>query len=157
MKAQIKIKVSDMNKLKADVQNYLDKVGTEASKIIAKDLNYEAHLAILAFYSSYTPHVYERNYYNFMTQSFRQYVNKDNGVYEGGVELDPESLDELYEDPASIVFNNVYEGYHGNPEIDAKYGIPRMQPTPKERIFARRDELVDKYLNSILTLAQAKV
>lgn len=157
MKPRIKIKPSEIQKIKGSVEDYLEKVGKAASEIIAKDLAYEARMAMFAFYSSYTPHVYERHYYNFMSQSYKAYVDNRNGIYNGGVLLDPSFLDDLYEDSPSEVFHNVYAGYHGNPEISEKYGIPRLLPTPMERILDRKKEIINKELGVILTLAQLNV
>lgn len=157
MKVQLTIKQSEFSKIAASVKDYVDKVGIEASRMIAADLNNEANIAIQIFYRSYTPKVYERNYYNFMDNSHKGFTQKRLGVYEGGVELDASFLDDIYEDPVDTVFKNVFEGYHGDPVYHEKFNIPRMMPTPMEMIFERRDEIVRSYLAYILADAQFRI
>lgn len=156
MKTTLTIKVSDIDRLKKKVEKYVDRVGTTAASVIARDLDKEAEVAIRRFYSHYSPRVYERHYYNFMTQSHYEYFAKSKKTYEGGVVLDPTTLDDLYEDPPTIVFENVFAGYHGTKEVDEKYGIPIMPKSPMEIIFERRDILSHKYMKYILAYAQIK-
>lgn len=156
MKTQLKINENDIKHLKKSIEKYVNKVGTSAANTIADYMDYSALSAMYAFYSSYTPKVYDRHYYNFMDQSHRRFVDITLGYYEGGVELNSDFMDEIYDDPASLVFGYVYEGYHGSPEVDEKYGIPRMMPSPMMRIIEYRDAIASSDMKKILRLAQIR-
>ncbi len=157
MKVKAKIKTNDFDGLNKSLREYANNVCTEASNIIASDLDMETVSAIRKFYSSYTPHVYDRHYYNFLENSHRPFVTKVSNLYVGGVELNYAFLEDLYDDPEYTVFENTFAGYHGSPEIANKYGIPRMMPSPMDIIFMRRDELINNQIDSILSLATFRV
>lgn len=117
-----------------------------ASKVRDK-LTMAAAIAIESFYQDYTPIYYKRHYYNFRDNSFRKfYENKHGQIIRGGVELSPDSMDSLYQDPKEEVFDMVYAGYHG---VASGFNSPYtftpvhiMQPSPLEIIKISRDNLI---------------
>ena len=143
----------------ADVEKearaYVGKVLSSAAGKIRDDLTEEAFYSITSFYTSYSPKYYHRHYYNFLENSFEKYYsNPHNKIYRGGVKLTPEKLDDLYQDSTREVFDTVYAGLHGpasaitfgyswNNEKPKKFEpVPRMVPSPMERILAKRDYIV---------------
>lgn len=139
-----------------EVRQYVNKVLSSTAGKIRDDLTEEAFNSIAYFYTSYPPKYYHRHYYNFMEHSFEKYYsNPHNKIFRGGVKLTPEKLDDLYQDPSYEVFDTVYSGFHG-PASAITHGyssigekpkdfspVPKMEPSPMERILARRDYIVE--------------
>lgn len=126
----------------------------KAAAKIRDELYEEGKLAIEEFYNSYNPIYYRRHYYNFYNKSFKKYYSNAHGnIYIGGIELTPENLDEIYQDPASEVFDTVYAGLHG-PAGAITFGysgvnesprnfspVPRSS-SPMQRLLDKRDYIV---------------
>lgn len=138
-----------------EARRYVGKVLSSAAGKIRDDLTQEAFDSIAYFYTSWSPKYYHRHYYNFMEQSFEKYYSNPHGtIYRGGVKLTPESMDDIYQDPTQEVFDAVYHGFHG---VSSMFVDPRtfsvtpvMEPSPLERILARRDyiaEHIDEYID----------
>lgn len=130
--------------LEKDLKKYIGNVLSGAAGKIRDDLTDEAFNSIAYFYTSYTPVSYHRHYYNFMEKSFEKYYSNPHGkIYRGGVRLTPEALDDIYQDPTQEVFDSVYAGFHGVSSMFVSpytFSVtPVMEPSPMERILARRD------------------
>ncbi len=143
-KSQVKV---DLSGLQKDLEKYFNKTLSHTAGLIADELTETAGFSIQEFYRDYSPMYYRRNYYNFQENSFRRYYsNPHNKNYTGGVELTPERMDAIYEDPVGEVFDTVYAGFHGvaagfeNPKSFTV--TPVMKPSPMEIILHKRDEIV---------------
>lgn len=162
-----KINISfDWKDLEADLIKYSKHQCARAASLIANEMTETALYAIARFYSSYTPVYYKRHYYNFMDKSFRRYYRNQSHAnnFQGGVEMSPDFMDEIYQDPVNEVFDMVYAGYHGvasgfaEPESFAR--IPTiMRPSPMELIFSKLDDIednLDEFLNKGAEYAAAQ-
>lgn len=149
--------------VEADLKKYCGKVLSSAAGKIRDELTEEAFNAIVYFYTSWAPKYYRRHYYNFLEKSFEKYYSNPHGtIYRGGVKLTPEEMDDIYQHPKNDpdydivqeVFDSVYAGFHGvssmfvNPYTFTV--TPVMDPSPMERIYARRDYIerhIDEYID----------
>lgn len=139
--ANNKTKVTINEALRKDLKTYGARFSAGMASRIAEELNIEAVFAISEFYRDYEPKHYERHYYNFIGKTSREYYrNPHNTMVRGGVELNPEWMDDLYRDSTEEVFDLVLHGFHGAPL--GKNNIPVMSPTPLDIIEAKRDEIV---------------
>lgn len=133
--------------VRKDLTKYMQNVLSGTAAKIRDDLTEEAFNSIKFFYASYTPSYYKRHYYNFLNKSFKKYyANPHNVIYRGGVQLTPEEMDDIYQDPTYEVFDSVYAGFHGvSSMFYAPYSFsvtPVMEPSPMQRILDRRDYIV---------------
>lgn len=143
-----KSKVSvDLNALESDLVKYFHKTLSYTASLIADELTETAAFSIDAFYNDYSPRYYHRHYYNFKNKSFRRYYSNPHGkTYAGGVELTPEMMDSIYQDPVGEVFDMVYSGFHGvSSGYEKPYSFtatPVMKPSPMEIILQKKEEIV---------------
>ena len=154
----------------ADLKTDLNKFSVEVSKALAKQVRYEmletAQDAIVRFYADYTPVRYKRHYYNFLENSFRGYYkNPHNQIIRGGIELNPEFMDNIYDkkrtsESTEIVFNLVYAGYHGDITATGHgYEIPPMNPSPLDIINTKHRYIIEnikKYQNGAFLKASGE-
>ena len=159
---------SDLYKdLKKLGKNFCVGMATE----VRDNLTKSAAVAIEMFYQDYDPDFYHRHYYNFRRKSFRKYYdNKHGHIVRGGVELSPDAMDDIYQDPVEQVFDMVYHGFHGvasgfinkvvpgfkapgfkeGDVIKPKsfYKIPEvMDPSPLEIIYNSRNNILKQINN----------
>lgn len=149
----------DLSELEAYIKDYANNVARNVAGQIRDDLFDEAKLAIEAFYNSYSPKYYRRHYYNFYNKSFKKYYsNAHCTIYRGGVELTPELMDDIYQDPVQEVFDTVFiAGLHG-PAGAITFGYDQISEEPKfftpvrsnagtvspyKRIMDKRDYIID--------------
>lgn len=145
----------DLSGLEKTLMEYGNERLRQTAGKIRDTLYEEGKLAIEEFYNSYNPVFYRRHYYNFYNKSFKKYYSNAHGtVYRGGIELTPQNMDSIYQDPVEEVFDTVYAGLHGPAgAITTGYasigGIPRnFSPvhrtnSPMERLLKKRDEIID--------------
>ena len=143
----------------SSLEKELLKIGNETLKTAAgkirDELYEEGKLAIEMFYNSYNPIYYRRHYYNFYNKSFKKYYSNAHGiVYRGGIELTPENMDSIYQDPVTEVFDTVYAGMHGPAgAITTGYAsigttprtfspVPRTA-SPMQMLLDKRDYIID--------------
>lgn len=151
--AKSKIQV-DVSGLEKDLTKYFHKTLSHTTGLIADELTETAAYSIEAFYADYAPIHYRRHYFNFQNNSFRRYYsNPHNKNYAGGVELTPDMMRDIYQDPTEEVFDSVYAGFHGvSSAFVAPYtftATPVMKPSPMGIILNKREEIVkniDKYV-----------
>ena len=154
----------------ADIEKQLRKhVRTACSAGAAKvrdELYEEATNAILDFYNHYEPKYYRRYEWNFKKNSFVKCYENHGGdsVICGGVELTPQSLQDLYKDSTQEVFDTVFEGFHG---IAGRYHVPpsisnippRMIPSPRQRLLNKHKQIMKnkkKYISYAKDVARKK-
>lgn len=116
---------------------------------VRDELYEEAKTAILDFYVHYEPKYYKRYEWNFKKNSFKKSYSDHGGnsVIYGGIELTPQFLKDLYDDPVQEVFETVFSGYHG---IAGRYHVPsgislippRMIPSPKQRLLDKKKKIL---------------
>ena len=150
------------NQLYDDLKKYGKNFCIGMATQVRDDLTKSAAVAVESFYQDYRPFYYQRNYYNFRKKSFKKfYENKHQQIIRGGVELSPEHMDSLYQDPVSEVFDMFYAGYHGVASgfggvgINRQTGaiteyepysftpVPIMRPSPLEIIQEYRDTIIN--------------
>lgn len=134
--------------LKKDLKKYIGNFMSGTAGKIRDDLTAEASQSIIDFYNDYTPIYYHRHYYNFTKNSYKKYyVNAHGTIYHGGVKLTPDKMADIYQDPVSEVFDAVYSGFHGvSSMFVSPYTFevtPVMKPSPIERLYMKRDDIVD--------------
>lgn len=162
----MKNKIHISSNLVADLQQYTKNVAKGMSMYVRDELTKTTRDAIEKFYSSWTPHTYNRHYYNFLENSFRPYYkNPHNTIIRGGVELTPYLMDDIYYSIAKnskskyestpgidsnepkltdYIFNLVYMGYHGNISmLNSNLSVARMSPSPYDLIMDKRDYLLN--------------
>lgn len=130
------------NEIYKELEQYGINICRTAAKIVAKELVETAKTAIELFYADYSPIKYKRQYYNFRNNSFKKYYKKiGNNIFTGGIELTPESMDNIYNYPAPAVHRMVFnKGMHGP---NYNYFVPNMSPTPLEILIQKRDYIYD--------------
>lgn len=130
-----KTKVNISSGLVSDLKKYLKEVCVGCATYCRDELTSVAEQAINNFYADYSPIKYKRHYTNFQKNSFIKYYNNPhNQIIRGGVELTPNSVENVYYGATGAqVFDFVYAGYHG--VSSAIYGNPSpMNPSPREEI-----------------------
>ena len=152
----------DISALEKEVRAYANKVASNTARIIADELTEEASSSISDFYDDYEPRYYRRHYYNLQKNGFQRYYrNPHNTIFYGGVELTPERMDDLYNASPEQVLNTVMGGFHGVASmITAGYAdmgfinqtsfVPRMIPTPMERLLDKKEYItrnIQKYID----------
>ena len=144
--------------LPKEIIEYAQKATAKTAQLIADKMTETAKYAINKFYDDYTPMYYNRHYFNFKNNSFRRYYkNQHSKTFIGGVELTPERMQDVYQDPVREVFDSVYAGFHGvssmfeNPKSFTV--TPRMKPSPME-ILKKKQENIKKNLDDYINKAQ---
>lgn len=150
------------DELKQELKQFSQQVCVGAASYVRDELTNAAYDAFERFYCDYTPipggprtsykfkfHVptgnpvvYERTYNVLQNGINKFYENKHGKIIRGGVELSPSDMKEVYDIPATQVFENIYEhGYHGlasvrtdetNGQLTITYDNYGMRPTPEE-------------------------
>ena len=161
-KLQLKIKdVKLSSNLIQSLNDYGHNVCLGMAKQVRDELNDEAVYALENFYASYAPkngpilsggyewkfktpkgvpYVYDRTYTNFLKKSFKKYKqDKHHSIVYGGVELSPDFMDSIYQNPVETVFDFVMSGIHGHPSL----GLQQMDPSPIEIIRNKKKEIVE--------------
>lgn len=150
-----KKKITTISDLKKEIQKIADKKMVKIAGQIRDDLTKTAASAIQSFYDNYRPGLdgeplyYKRHYWNFEEHSFQKYYahSLSSDIYYGGVRLTPELMYDEYRGDTFDVFNSVYNGYHGPKELYNSYTKmipPIMNPSPREIILKKRDEIKRK-------------
>ena len=152
-----KIKNQAILDLAAEIEDFSRSIAKEMAIQSREDLYNAARNAISAFYDHYTPRYYERHsipYYGHnINKSIKKYYHAPHGnIYSGGIELSPESMEDLYKVRKDYVFNLIMAGFHGNIGMlppytkDGQtwsYSIPPvMDPSPLDLILDKRDQLI---------------
>ena len=92
-----------------------------------------------------TPWDYDRTY-NILRNGIHKFEEKGT-VRRGGVEINPNLLDDVYDYSPELLFDNIYEsGWHGV----MGNGIPSMSPTPKEIIEEKYDFILNHAVNDMI-------
>ena len=148
------------NKIKSDVRKKLDKALEEIAYEITFDIEAAYESAIDAFYSSYTPRVYERNYYLYTgsdscnniaggdnikrEKRIKKKGNKTTG-FEAGIHVSGDFVQGSYKDPVPYVFERSY--YYG---IHGTIGTGGVMPVPPERLMQMSFEGIKNNLGSYM-------
>ena len=153
--------MSEIDNIKKYVDDYQKKICSSLASSVADILTKEAGYSIASFYDDYTPKYYHRHFDNFKNNSYRRYyVNSHYKKYTGGVELSPNGLESIYQDPVEEVFDSVYAGFHGPSSMFRNpYSFsptPVMNPSPIEMIIRKRDEIADN-IDKYIDLAKVKI
>jgi hypothetical protein len=137
MKNKTKVKIS--NDLINDLKKYLKEVCVGCATFCRDDLTEHTTDAINNFYADYDPLKYSRHFFNFYKNSFEKYYKNPHGqIVYGGVLLTPYNMQDIYKDePASHVFDFVYNGFHGVSSAIHNNPSP-MNPAPREEIELRQ-------------------
>lgn len=135
------------NDVKDEIRQYCKKVLSNVAGQIRDELTQEAQYAIEDFYNDYNPLYYHRHYWNFYNNSFKKYYSNPHGViFRGGVELTPQDMSDIYQDPIQEVFDSVYAGFHGVSSMfvsPKSFSItPCMSPSPMKRLLDKRDQII---------------
>ena len=146
MAKNCKVTISDQ--LYKDLKKYGEQFCVGMATQVRDKLTISAAVAIESFYQDYKPIYYARHYYNFRDNSFKKfYENKHGHIVRGGVELSPENMDSIYQDPKEEVFDMVYAGYHGVASgFNAPYTftpVPIMRSSPLEIIEEASDSIIN--------------
>jgi len=149
-----------IDNIKKDVKEYSKNVCKFASIEVREELAKTAYDTILQFYDDYEPVAYKRHYYNLEEKSFKKfYHNNHNTAFTGGIILSPEWMDDIYRADTELIFNLVYEGFHGlksyvSPFRPAGSWGQIMNPSPMDIIEKKRDEI---YKNPTSYINKAKI
>ena len=156
------IKVTITPELKNDLKTYATAACVGLATYVRDAMYDEAKTAIAHFYADYEPIYYKRNYYNFEDNSFKKYYsNPHNSIVRGGVELTPDSLDNIYRADAKYVFQLVYTGHHGNVAAFPHdiYNVPPVTKAPIQMLLNKRAAIVNgigSYKDVVMSAAAKK-
>ena len=135
----------DANKIQSIVRAKVDKALEEIAYDIAFDIESAYESAIDAFYSSYTPRIYDRNYYlytgsdsydnisgNFNFEKQKRVKRKGHKTigFEAGIHVSGDFVQGSYKDPVPYVFERSY--YYG---IHGTIATGGVMPVPPERLM----------------------
>ena len=162
--SKTKNKITVTKGLRQDLKNFSQQLCSRAANFTRETLTAVAYEAFERFYCDYTPvpsglytsyhfkyykpsgnpFYYDRTY-NILRNGIKGFKNKHGKIIHGGVELNPDWLEDVYEDTTpQFVFETIYEnGWHGVPGN----GIPNMSPTPQEIITRGYDTLYNKAID----------
>lgn len=147
MKKKCSVNISQQ--LYNDLKNYTSVVIKDTAQTVKDELVFATRVAITMFYADYRPLYYSRHYFNFENYSYSPYYkNPHNTIIRGGVVISYEKMKDIYEQPLEYVFSNVmFGGIHGDYSLVHK----KLQPSPVERIYKKRDEIIsniNRYINN---------
>lgn len=128
----------------------------EAAYEISFEIQAAYDSAIDAFYNSYAPHVYNRNYYTYTgsdsCNDYSRHVKPIDGGIQAGIKVSGDYVDGAYKDPVGYVFNRTYHyGIHGTIRTGGVMTVPpeRLMQMSFEGIKANLGKYVDKYINNL--------
>ena len=162
MAKKISTKVTVTDDLKKELKDFAHEIGVRAAVYAREELTTAAYEAFERFYCDYTPvpgglytsykfkyykpsgnPIYYDRTYNVLRNGIKKfYENKHGKIIRGGVQINPDWLEEVYDHNLSpkFVFDNIYElGLHGG----SNKGIPPMVPTPEQYIQRKYDTLIN--------------
>lgn len=159
-----------IDNIEKSVKEAAIKAGAAAAKKIADDLTrYSKEVVMVKFYSHYVPERYKRTASLLNNSIKRYYKNPHNTIFTGGIRFVPDygqSYPSMFYSrngkvmSAEAIFDlAVNKGKHGN--MEALVGVitnrpftipPIMNPTPRELIEKKRDEIarrINDYINLV--------
>lgn len=137
------------DELKKELKDFAKQVCVGAASYVRDELTNRAYEVFERFYCDYapapyglgtdydwkfarpagTPKYYDRTYNVLRNGIEKFYEDKHGKIIRGGVEINPEWLEDNYDISPQFVFESIYEhGWHG----PMGSGIPSMSPTPKQ-------------------------
>lgn len=164
-----KIKNQSIIDLASEIEDFSKSIAKEMAIKSREDLYKAANNAITKFYNHYTPDYYKRHiipyYQHNINKGIKKYYHSPHGnIYSGGIELSPESMDDLYKIREDYIFNLILAGFHGNIPMLPQYGKdgtpisrnipPIMSPSPLELILDERDRLIKSVSKDANDVAQ---
>lgn len=168
----MKTSISFSEAFKTDLKNCAKEVCKQGA-IEARETLYDAAKKSMdAFYKHYEPYYYDRTYGMYNQSYFKRFRNDNNTRFWGGVMLTPEKLvgnyyrwvglenglngtSRGYVNPW-IIFNLVYfEGSHGKIENFGLSPLPKLSPTPYQRIIDSQKKFI-KELSKNTKITQIK-
>ncbi len=168
IKSQIMKKIAPV--VRKECREYYRTYGEAYARAASEMYTQTARESLEYFYNDYMPLSYDRTY-DLLNNAYEQYLNKEAGVYYGGVKISPEHMQDYVSsydiDPDTekvipgghviakgVVFHDTWEeGYHGNP--DQNYYIPaQTSPSPQEWFEAQiADPAYQDRINAIAVAA----
>lgn len=148
------------NKITSDVRKRVEKALENIAYDISFDIEAAYESAIDAFYSSYTPRIYDRNYYlytgsdsynsiagNFNFERQKRIKKKGHKIigFEAGIRVSGDFVKGSYKDPTTYVFERSY--YYG---IHGTIATGGVMPVPSERLMQMSFEGIKANLGSYM-------
>lgn len=150
------------NDIANEIKDYSNAIAKEMAIKAREDIFQSANEAITKFYNHYQPKFYNRHSSPFISYNIRKSIKKyyhapHGNVFSGGIELSPESMDNIYKIRTDYIFNLIMAGYHGNIPMlfgsrswgESSYSPsfianvpPIMEPSPLDIILNKRDNLI---------------
>ena len=164
-----KIKNQSIIDLANEIEDFSKSIAKEMAIKSREDLYKAANNAITKFYNHYTPDYYKRHiipyYQHNINKGIKKYYHSPHGnIYSGGIELSPESMDDLYKIRKDYIFNLILAGFHGNipmlPDMThytnqtSRSVPPIMEPSPLNLILDERDRLIKNVSKDANDIAQ---
>lgn len=134
------------------IDETIKKVMNEAAYELAFEIESAYESAIDAFYRSYTPRFYDRNYYTYTGSdsydNYSKHIQITDKYFITGITVSSEHVQGTYKDPTDYVFErSYYSGIHGTIATGGIMVVPpeRLMQMSFEGIIENLDYYFSKY------------